>query len=166
MKTVFFIRHAKSDWSDSTLSDHDRPLNNRGIRDAPFMAKVLKGKGYLPHQIVCSSANRAQSTALYFAKEFDVKVNDVLIQPKIYEAFPEQVLQVIQSLNNDFSEIFIFGHNPAFTSILNNFTDDYIANLPTCGIGRVMANIEQWSDFAYTSGELKDIFYPKQYFDK
>ncbi len=165
MKTVFFIRHAKSSWEDSSLSDHDRPLNNRGIRDAPFMAKVLNGKGHIPQQIVCSSANRAQSTALYFAKEFDVKVEDVLIRSKIYEAFPEQVMEVIQDLDDEFSQIFIFGHNPAFTSILNNFTDDYIANLPTCGIGRVSSNVDRWSDFAFSNGELKELFYPKQYFD-
>lgn len=164
MKTVYFIRHAKSSWADSSLRDHDRPLNKRGLRDAPFMAKLLKGKGANPDLLVSSTANRAQTTALHFAREFNFAPPQLLLKPEIYEAFPDQVMQVIHGLEDQYSEIFIFGHNPAFTSLVNRFTDDYLANLPTCGIGRVVAHIDQWKDFKAPAAQLKDIYFPKQYF--
>ena len=100
MKTVYFVRHAKSSWSNPALDDHDRPLNSRGKRDAPFMAKVLKGKGARPDLIVTSTANRAQTTALHFAKEFDISPGDVMLRPEIYEAYSEQVMEVIRSLDD------------------------------------------------------------------
>lgn len=147
-----------------SLADHDRPLNKRGLRDAPFMAKLLKGKGANPGLLVSSSANRAQSTALHFAHEFQIPPTQLLIKAKIYEAYPEEVIEVIHSLDDQYTEIFIFGHNPAFTSLVNRFTDDYLANLPTCGIGRVLAHVDHWKDFTAPAAQLKDVYFPKQYF--
>ena len=95
MKTVFFIRHAKSSWEDPSLRDHDRPLNKRGLRDAPFMSKLLVGKGILADKIVSSPANRAYTTATSFAEAMKIAEEDILVRPAIYEAFPQEVLRVL-----------------------------------------------------------------------
>lgn len=164
MKTVYFIRHAKSSWADAQAADHDRVLNRRGERDAPFMAKMLNGKGANPNLIISSSATRAQMTALYFAREFDIDRSELMIRKEIYEAYPEEVLNVIVNLADHISEIFVFGHNPAFTAIINRFSTDYIANLPTCGIGKVVGMTEQWADFLTVNPKLQALHFPKQYF--
>ena len=162
MKSVFFIRHAKSSWEDASLSDIERPLNKRGFRDAPFMAKLLKGKSVEPDRIVTSPANRAYTTATYFAKELSIHEDSMMIRKEIYHAYPEDVLGIIRTLDNANNIILIFGHNPCFTSIANRFSDDYIPNVPTCGIVQIDADVKEWADFQ-ENGSLKAFYYPKQY---
>ncbi len=164
MKSVYFIRHAKSSWDDMSLRDIDRPLNSRGLRDAPFMATVLKGKGVKPNAIISSPANRAFTTASFFAKELDIPKKEIKIEPRIYEAMTSEIMDIIQNLPDAYKLILIFGHNPTFTSVANQFTSQYLANLPTCGIFRVDANVESWSQFNDATGELTELHYPKQYF--
>ena len=164
MKSVYFIRHAKSSWDDMSLRDIDRPLNKRGFRDAPFMANVLKGKGVKPSAIISSPANRGLTTATYFAKELDIPKKHIKVEPKIYEAMTSEVLEVIQNLPEAYKLVLIFGHNPTFTSIANLFSENYIANVPTCGIFRVDAQIDSWSEFSDANGALSELHYPKQYF--
>ena len=162
MKSIFFIRHAKSSWEDASLSDIERPLNKRGLRDAPFMAKLLKGKSVVPDRIVTSPANRAFSTATYFAKELDIPESSMLVRKEIYHAYPEDVLAIIRTLDNTEHTILMFGHNPCFTSIANRFSNDYIPNVPTCGIVQVSAEVTEWTDFQ-EYGDLKAFYFPKQY---
>ncbi|RMG84412.1 MAG: histidine phosphatase family protein [Bacteroidetes bacterium] len=164
MKTIFFIRHAKSSWDNPGLRDHDRPLNKRGLRDAPFMAKLLKGKVGSVDGILTSSATRALTTARYFQKAFELPDTQFLIEPSIYEAYPEDVFEAIQLCPFEGDRLLVFGHNPTFTTIANYFTDEYISNVPTCGIFRVDSDIESWSDFSRHGGKLTDFFFPKQYF--
>ena len=165
MKTVYFIRHAKSSWSDPEAEDHDRQLNSRGLRDAPFMAKLLKGKGARPDRLVSSSAVRARTTALYFAQEFDLVPTDLQIEGDIYEAFPQDVIEVIRGLDDTYDEICVFGHNPAFTSLVNAFhPKEYLAILPSCGIAKVVATVDRWSEFEAARGQLVALHFPKQYF--
>jgi len=163
MKSIFFIRHAKSSWEDSSLSDIERPLNKRGLRDAPFMAKLLKGKSIAPDRIVTSPANRAFTTATYFAKELDIHENSMVVRKKIYHAYPEDVLSIIRTLDNSDETVLMFGHNPCFTSIANRFSSDYIPNVPTCGIVQVDADVSEWTDFQ-EYGDLRAFYFPKQYF--
>ena len=162
MKSIFFIRHAKSSWEDSSLSDIERPLNKRGLRDAPFMAKLLKGKSVIPDRIVTSPANRAYTTATYFAKELDISENSLVVRKEIYHAYPEDVLGIVRTLDNADNTILMFGHNPCFTSIANRFSNDYIPNVPTCGIVQVIADVAEWTDFQ-EHGDLKAFYFPKLY---
>ncbi len=165
MKTVFFIRHAKSSWADMSLRDVDRPLNNRGLRDAPFMAKMLVGRNEKADLIVSSPANRALTTAKYFAREQGIPDEEIKVDPMIYEAYPESVLQILNGLDDAHQTVFIFGHNPTFTTIANYFTREYIPNVPTCGIVKVESNISSWSEFSKYTGEVTAFYYPKQHFN-
>ena len=165
MKTVYLIRHAKSSWKDPSLDDIDRPLNKRGLRDAPFMAKLLKGRGVQPDRLVSSPAKRARLTANYFAEALDISPAAIEIRREIYEAFPEDVLEVIQTLPASLGTVLIFGHNPTFTSLAKKFTEEYIANVPTCGIVHLEADIDAWSRFDETTARMLAFYYPKQYFN-
>ena len=162
MKKVYFIRHAKSSWDDPGLSDIERPLNKRGLRDGPFMSKMLKGKGIQPDKLISSPANRAFTTATFFAKELNIPEQAIVVRKEIYHAYPEEVLNIIRNLSDADNVILLFGHNPCFTSLANQFSDEYIPNVPTCGIVKVEADVERWSDFE-TDGKLEAFYFPKQY---
>ncbi|MBR9921115.1 MAG: histidine phosphatase family protein [Bacteroidetes bacterium] len=164
MKTLFLIRHAKSSWADDSLRDIDRPLNKRGLRDAPFMAKMLKGKGIVPDKLVSSPANRAFTTASYFASEYGILMDQILQLPEIYEASPTELMRVISRLENKWEVVFLYGHNPTFTDIANRFTDQYIPNVPTCGICKIESEAETWEEVDPINSQLIEFHYPKQYF--
>lgn len=163
MKTILLIRHAKSSWDFPDLRDIERPLNNRGRKDAPFMAALLSAKGVRPDKIICSPAVRAMTTALYFAKEFNVEKNLMKMEGEIYEAYPSTIMRLIQELDDEWDTVFFFGHNPTFTDVLNWFTTRPISNLPTCGIGKINANVDKWEDFSPDTGKLERTFFPKEF---
>ena len=163
MKTVFFIRHGKSSWDNPSLRDIDRPLNPRGLRDAPFMAKLLRGKGVRPDALISSPANRARTTAGYFADELGIAKEAIEIKREIYEAFTGDLISLIQALPNNIDTVLIFGHNPSFTSLTNMFSSNYIPNVPTCGISQVEANINSWNQFNEQTASLKNFYFPKQF---
>lgn len=162
MKTVYFIRHAKSSWDNPGLRDFDRPLNKRGLRDAPFMATVLKNKEIEIDRIITSPANRAKTTAGYFARALEVA--ELLEDEVIYEAYTDEVLDLVKSQPDHLKHIMVFGHNPTFTSIANLFSTTYIANLPTCGIVRIEGAIDSWALLNEENAKVVDIYYPKQFF--
>lgn len=164
MKKAIFVRHAKSSWADPSLRDFDRPLNKRGKRDAPFMAKVLRGKLTHLDLIVASPANRAFTTATYFAEAFDIPVSKIRQEKELYHAYPSDILELVQQLEDKADTVLIFGHNPAYTDFANRFTEDYIDNVPTCGIFQLEANVSKWSDFDESTARLTAFHYPKQYF--
>lgn len=166
MKTVYFIRHAKSSWSDMSLRDHDRPLNKRGRRDAPFMAAKLKGLGAEPEAIITSTALRAKTTAQHFARAFDLSGKNFIEEGDIYEAYSSNILKIVQNISNKWDTILIFGHNPGFTMVANSFSGgEGIANVPTCGIVKVVAKVDKWKDLKAAKGQVEEFHYPKQYFD-
>jgi len=73
MKQLLLIRHAKSSWTNIGQEDFERPLNERGIRDAPLMAKKLIEKNYKPDALISSTAVRALETATFFAEVMGFK---------------------------------------------------------------------------------------------
>ena len=79
MKTLFLIRHAKSSWDDTALPDKDRPLGDRGRRDAPKMGKRLAKRDVKPDLILSSPARRALTTAEIVAKKLDYKLKDIVV---------------------------------------------------------------------------------------
>ncbi len=164
MKTCYLIRHAKSSWADPSLRDIDRPLNNRGLRDAPFMANLLKGKGIVADQLVSSPANRAFTTATYFAAAQGLSANDIEKKKEIYEAYPEELHNLILTFPDDWNAVFMFGHNPGFTSLANRYASEYIPNVPTCGIVCLESEAKSWLKFNPSNTRMTAFYYPKQYF--
>ena len=165
MKTVYLVRHAKSSWSYHSLRDSERPLNDRGLRDAPFMAKLLRKKGVKPDALLSSPAVRALTTATFFKNELDIEGEDILIKDEIYEALSSTIVSLIQKLPEDLDTIMLFGHNPTFTSVANIFSKKYINNMPTCSIARIDADVPNWLEFKEGKAKLTEFHFPKQYFD-
>ena len=161
MKTVFLVRHAKSSWDYSSLRDSERPLNDQGLKDAPKMARVLKKEKVSPDAIISSPAVRALTTAIFFKNELNVDGEDIIIKNEIYEAAPVTIVKMIQRLPESYQTVLIFGHNPTFTEVANLFTDDFIPNVPTCGVVKIEAGISNWTEFGPGKGSVESFIYPK-----
>ena len=127
------------------------------------MAKMLKGKGIKPDALIPSPAVRALTTAGFFKIEFKMDGEDLLIRDEIYEAMPATLSHLITLLPEDYETVFIFGHNPALTSLANMFTRDFIGNVPTCGIVGIHSRAARWLDFSPQNAEVKEFYFPKQY---
>lgn len=164
MKVVYFVRHAKSSWADPSLRDFDRPLNKRGLRDAPFMGKLMNTKEKQPDALISSPALRAKTTAYFFADALGIENSQVELNPAIYEATVEELIAIVQQLPDTYETVMLFGHNPALTSLANVFSGTPIANIPTCGLFKVEATPGHWAAFKEANGRLTAFYYPKQYF--
>ncbi|MCS7036287.1 MAG: histidine phosphatase family protein [Saprospiraceae bacterium] len=161
MRMLYLIRHAKSSWDHPGLRDFERPLNDRGHRDAPEMARLLRSKGIRPDLIVSSPARRALTTAQYFAQTFGIAEEDIVREEDIYEASTSDILRIIRALPDEVHTVFLFGHNPTFTDVVNQFSQTYIANIPTCGIAELAASVERWADVRQENTRLIQCFFPK-----
>ncbi len=105
MKKLYLIRHAKSDWSNPSLDDFDRPLNKRGKKNAPFMGKILHKKGIYPDLIISSPAYRARTTALKSFKENKIKVlvaTDIAARGINIELLPHVVNYELPNVPEDY----------------------------------------------------------------
>lgn len=160
-KQLLLVRHAKSDWDNAKLSDFDRPLNSRGEKNAPKMAKRLLKKGLIPEQIVSSPAVRALTTARFFAKELGIEKSLIIKEPEIYEALTSTLMGVINELDNHSSFTAVFGHNPGITSVVSNLCNNDLVNIPTCGMVLIEFPFDDWSMVSAGTGDLIFYDYPK-----
>ena len=160
MKRIFFIRHAKSSWADAFQEDIDRPLNTRGKRDAPSMSKKLSEIIDEVDLIICSPARRARDTAAFFSKK--IKSKQFTVSDQVYHASLNTLVDVVRDIENDVQTVLIFGHNPGFTSVFNNFSEQVLDNLPTCGIFEIKLQ-SNWKDIRKKNTKIKNLIYPKMY---
>lgn len=162
MKTLVLVRHAKSSWQDLTLADFDRPLNERGKRDAPRMAKHLKSSGLVPQCILSSPATRAVKTARIFARHLLADASSVKLENKIYEASADQLLNIAQEMDDAVDTCMLVGHNPGLTDFANRLmnTRQLIENVPTTGVVLLGFDIQSWKALAEKSGSLIDFITP------
>jgi len=161
MKQILIIRHAKSSWDNILQKDFDRTLNDRGMRDAPAMAKRLVDKGIKIDTFVSSSAVRTFTTATFFAKAYHQQESDIIAVPELYHAGEETFYKTIRNLNNSYNSIAIFSHNPGITYFVNTLTATRIDAMPTCAIFAIEAPISNWQDFKEENNKFLFFDYPK-----
>ena len=162
MKHLLLIRHAKSSW-DFNVEDFDRPLNDRGEKNAPEMAKRLIEKDIKIDAFVSSPANRALSTAKLFVDEYGKKAKTIITVPALYSASIETFYSVIDELKDDDKAVAIFSHNPAITEFANELTDTRVDDMPTCAIYAVKTDIKKWKDFRDAEKRFWFFDYPKSH---
>ena len=160
MKTLVLIRHAKSSWDAPGLSDFDRPLNERGKKDAPEMAKRLKEKMDID-LFVSSPAKRARKTAKLFAEEYGTKKDDISLVEDLYAATMPAFQKTVIELNNKYNTVALFSHNPGITEFANSLTNVRIDDMPTCSIFAVHADIDKWESFSNAEKKFLFFDYPK-----
>lgn len=163
MKHLLVIRHAKSSWDNPDLQDIERPLNKRGLEDAPLMANVLKKYDLKLDKIFSSSAVRAKMTTEIFARELNVPENMIDYTDELYNASRRNILNFLKKLNDKFESIAIVGHNPGLTDLVHFLLYDFDYELPTCALVGIDLEINQWSEIKSGTGILKFFEYPKKY---
>lgn len=129
MIRLALVRHAKSDWGDAGLEDHDRPLNDRGARDAPRMAALLAASGFRPDRILSSTALRARTTAADFGAEFDVEVE---LDADLYGAPAASLLRTAAA--SGVPSVLVVAHDPGMSVLAGQLSDDGIAHMTTCAV--------------------------------
>ena len=139
MKTLVLVRHAKSAWGDPTLADHDRPLNDRGIRDAPRMARRLAETGFRPDVILSSTALRARTTAEAFGAELRVAVS---LEPELYGAPASTVLEVAAATGA--ASVMVVAHDPGMSALAARLSSDRIEHMPTCAVATFAWDEDDW----------------------
>lgn len=160
MKSLLLVRHAKSSW-DFDLEDFDRPLNQRGLNDAPAMAKTLLKSGVKIDGFVSSPAKRALTTATFFAEAYDKKQKDIITIPSLYEPSVQAFYSAITSFDDNYETIAVFSHNPEITNFANRLTSYSIDEMPTCAILGLKVDSEKWSEFSSAKKDFWFFDYPK-----
>jgi phosphohistidine phosphatase len=161
MKTVLLVRHAKSSWDDPMVIDFERPLNERGKKDAPTMAKRIKDKNIFIDAFISSPARRAKKTARLFAEVFKYKEENIIYKSELYHADPQTYYEVIEAAENENNSIAIFSHNPGITYLVNELTEIKLDDMPTCGVFAVSADCRKWKDFRKAKKKFLFFDYPK-----
>lgn len=162
MRELTLIRHAKSDWNHPLLADADRPLNQRGERDAPFMGSFLAGEGLAPDALVTSPARRAIQTARLIAPALGVKAKEILQDPQVYHADVADILAVIQRFKVAWHSVVLVGHNPGLLDTAEALCETEIDRLPTCGVIRIRFDETTWANIRAGQGQLIGTLFPKE----
>ena len=138
------LRHAKSSWADSSQDDWQRPLNDRGRRDAPRAGEWLRESGLVPDLIVSSDAVRARSTAEAVAETLG-DTHDIIKHPALYHAKPEDVFEVLHEVGGDAQSVLIVAHNPGLEELIHQMTGVY-HGMVTTGLVVLEVPIERWTE--------------------
>ncbi|MCW3087086.1 MAG: histidine phosphatase family protein [Sediminibacterium sp.] len=161
MKHLLVVRHAKSSWAVAGQDDFDRSLNDRGHRDAPMMAERLLAKKIAIDAFISSPANRALTTAAYFAKAYGYSKKDILLFKQLYHAMPIAFYEAIAKTAKEIKTATVFSHNPGITAFVNELSTVQIDNMPTCAVFGVKADIKDWKDFHDADKTFWFFDYPK-----
>jgi phosphohistidine phosphatase len=161
MKQLYLVRHAKSSWREEGLADMDRPLKGRGVRDAYNTSFWLESQGSLPDLVLSSPATRALHTALIFSKGLHYSFSNIAIKAAIYEASTADLQNVVREIDDQYNNVFLFGHNPTITDFVNKCIDHRIDNVPTTGVACLKFNVAQWSEIG-NKADLVFFDYPKR----
>lgn len=159
---LYLIRHAKSSWENTALSDFERPLNDRGERDAPVMGQRLKIRNVTPDLILSSPANRAFKTATIIAASIGYPAEKIKTDKNLYHAEDAELLRIVQQLDDAHQCVWLFGHNPGLTDFVNQLTTEFIDNIPTCGIVACSLAVTTWDEVDWKKGTVVYFDYPKK----
>lgn len=144
MKTLYLVRHAKSSWAEPGVTDFERPLNERGKRDAADMGRRLKEKGITFDQILSSPALRAKATAKLFARETGYEKDSIIWDKELYLASPDEILQSIQQIPDNIQSLAVCCHNPGITELANMLSPVKIDNMPTGAVFAITFSASSW----------------------
>jgi len=154
------MRHAKSDWDADFGSDHERPLNGRGLHSARLMGRVLAGQARSPHLVISSTAVRARTTA-ELAIEAGDWGSDLQLDRSLYDSGPERVLETAAGAP-DVGILMLVGHQPTWSMLVRDITGAK-AEIKTATIAVVQLEIESWDELPDSEGSLIALLHPRQF---
>ena len=159
---LILVRHAKSSWDDPFQDDHSRVLNKRGQRAAPAVAQWLANLGYLPAEVVSSTARRTVETWERMAPSFP-EGTVMRRDPALYHASSDRMLAVLRQCAA--SPVLMLGHNPGigdFAARLLTTPPDSprFGAYPTCATLVAEFDADDWADVQFGTGKAIDFVVP------
>ncbi|WKK78047.2 histidine phosphatase family protein [Marivirga salinae] len=158
MKQLILLRHAKSSWDFPHLNDYNRPLNERGKRDAPKMAKWLSSQEIKADLIISSGAERAKNTAIAFQALLNTPME---IDDNLYHASRSKLLNIIKQTDSNVKCLILVSHNPGLNDLADYLLSGFPENIPTTGIVSFKLDIQKWSEASHKNASLHFFQYPK-----
>jgi phosphohistidine phosphatase len=162
LKTLFIVRHAKSSWDLENISDIDRPLKLKGIRDAYEMARRVKIERQFPDLLISSPAIRALHTADIFTRVFEMKYAQLKIDERIYGGGSGIIKQLISEQVSSVKRLMIFGHNPDFSELASVLSGKSYFEVPTCGLVRIVFKAADWASVSNENMQSMSFDFPKK----
>ena len=160
MGLLMIMRHAKSDWSAVAMTDHERPLNARGVAAAARMGEVLTEAGLVPDRIIASSATRATSTAQLAARaggwDAEVETTD-----RLYGATPDAVLQVVKAVPNSVGRLLVVGHEPTASGLIGELTGAMV-QVKTATV-TALAVADDWDEVDQWRAQIVTVLQPRHF---
>ena len=162
MRYLTLIRHAKASWADPDQRDHERPLNQRGLRDAPMMAAHVAAAVPRPDRILVSTAHRTQQTGTFFtdALQGDQEI-EIVHEKRIYEASLSTLLETIEATPAHIKHLMLIGHNPGMAHLHSHIAYPEFREFPTCAVAHLRIQREGWSEILPGCGETVLYLTPK-----
>jgi phosphohistidine phosphatase len=154
------MRHAKSSWAHDELADIDRPLNKRGLRDAPLMGKKLINLAGMPDRILCSPARRTRETL----QALQLTTSDTHYEPEIYESYGSTLLDLIARQPDTINNLLLIGHNPSISQLASRLAGSFLGDLPTCALVQLHLKTRSWQKISSAPAQLINHEYPKKQF--
>lgn len=162
MLRLVLFRHAKSSWANAEISDFERPLNDRGRHDAPFMASRIRTLVDKDAYLLSSPACRAAATARLIAKSWKMDEDAIFYNAALYHASLQSLWQQILQLTVLNKTVVVFGHNEGLTELAESCSQGVISHLPTAGVAVFDFDVAHWSELKQEKASLIGFYYPKQ----
>ncbi len=163
MLRLLLLRHAKSDWNQPGLRDHDRPLAPRGLRDAPRMGRLLKERALVPERALASTAVRARETARLALEAAGAPAGTLRLVPDLYGSSPEEMLRIVADEGrggSPASPLLVVAHNPGMEDLVARFAGDR-EPFPTAALAVVSVAAGEWAALP-DRGQLEARFRPRE----
>lgn len=159
---MLLMRHAKSDWNAAYARDHDRPLNDRGVRSAKVMGEVLTGRSLAPDLIISSTAVRARTTA-ELAAEAGAWGSSIALEPVLYGAGPREVIEVASGAP-DVERLMLVGHQPTWAAAVYELTGTD-TEMKTATVAVLEAPIDAWPELTAGIARFVEALHARDFLD-
>jgi len=167
LKTLYVLRHAKSDWGDSSLRDFDRPLNSRGWKAAKAMGNEMRERELVPDLVLVSPAARTSETLARVEEGYGEKFEAVETR-SIYLAETETLVALVRNAPASSRRLMIVGHNPGMHEVVLALTEgprdvreDVATKFPTAALAEISFDVADWADITLGSGQIRSFVKPR-----
>ena len=161
MKTLLLMRHGKSDWDADYDQDHERPLNDRGVRSARIMGRLLAGNDLMPELIITSTAVRARSTAT-LASEAGGWDSEIVLDPNLYGTGADAAVQAA-STAPDVQRLMLVGHQPTWSILVSVLSGEKV-DMKTGTVAVLEFDIGEWKLLPSIQGKVAAVYQPRDHF--
>ena len=164
MKKIILFRHAKAAQAEPGMRDFDRPLKERGKKDAILMGERIKARGISPDLILSSPAKRAKKTAKLVARQIGYSKDRIQYDQKIYDTNASYLFKLLKAQDDRHDIVMLFGHNPDLSLLTESLLVQQpdFSGLPTAGVSCIEFDVDHWEQLKKGQGRAVFIDYPKR----